>query len=74
MNCLRRSATRRIMRAEARIVRFIVGEPRMPLIHEPYDYTKARAGQPPPEPVGCLPHFLLVVLAVVGGLILGAIF
>lgn len=73
MNRLRRSATRRIMRAEARIVRALEGESKMPLIHEPYDYTKARAGQPPPEPVGCLPHFLLA-LALVGGLALAAIF
>ena len=73
MNRLRRSATRRIMRAEARIIRILEGETRMPLIHEPFDDTKARAGQPPPEPVGCLPHFLLA-LALVGGLILGAIF
>ena len=73
MSRLRRSATRRIMRAEARIIRFLVGETRVPLIHEPYDYTKARAGQPPPEPVGCLPHFLLA-LALVGGLVVAAFF
>lgn len=73
MKRLRRSATRRIMRAEARIIRILEGETRVPLIHEPYDYTKARAGQPPPEPVGCLPHFLLA-LAIVGGLVVAAFF
>ena len=73
MNRLRRSATRRIMRAEARIIRILERETRMPLIHEPFDYTKARAGQPPPEPVGCLPHFLLA-LAIVGGLVVAAFF
>ena len=73
MKRLRRSATRRIMRAEARIVRALEREAKMPLIHEPYDYTKARAGQPIPEPVGCLPH-LLLVLVLVGGLVLGAVF
>ena len=73
MNRLRRSATRRIMRAEARIIRILEGESKMPLIHEPYDYTKARAGQPPPEPVGCLPHVLLA-LALVGGLVVAVFF
>lgn len=73
MNRLRRSATRRIMRAEARIIRILERESRMPLMHEPYDYTKARAGERPPEPVGCLPHFLLA-LAIVGGLVVAAFF
>ena len=73
MNRLRRSATRRIMRAEARIIRTLEGETKMPLMREPYDYTKARAGQPPPEPVGCLPHFLLAV-ALVGVLVVAAFF
>ena len=73
MNRLRRSATRRIMRAEARIIRILEGETRVPLTHEPYDYTQARAGQPPPEPVGCLPHVLLA-LALVGGLVVAAFF
>lgn len=72
MNRLRRSATRRIMRAEARIIRILERESRLPLIHEPYDYTKARAGQPPPEPVGCLPHFLLAVVLV--GVLVVAVF
>lgn len=73
MKRLRRSATRRIMRAEARVIRILERESRVPLIHEPYDYTRARAGQPPPEPVGCLPHFLLA-LALVGGLVVAAFF
>lgn len=65
MKALRRRATRRIMRTEARIIHALEkGPPRVPLIHEPWDYTTTRAGQAPPDPVGCLPHLLLVFVLV----------